>query len=197
MNNSGLFYDENSCIEGWEGNIQLSLLLQKVAESLLIYDIFLMHGATICFNESAYIFSGASGIGKTTHILKWLDSIPDVFVVNGDKPFIKFDKDGKVLACGSPWAGKENMNTNVIVPVKAIILMERAENNYIEQISFGQAFISLLQQIYRPDDADKMRKTLRLLKLLDGKVSFYRFQCNNFKGDSFRVTYEALTGNKL
>ncbi len=168
-------------------------ILIKMAEILLPYDILLMHGAVIAFNEQAYMFSATSGTGKTTHILKWLKHCPDAIVVNGDKPFIKFPEDGsQPLACGSPWAGKENLYTNTVVPLKSIILMERAEENHIEQISFAEAFIFLLQQVYRPEDEDKMRKTLRLMQRLNGPVSFWRFHCNNFKPDCFDVAYNAL-----
>ena len=70
--------------------------------------------------------------------------------------------------------------------------MERCEDNHIEQISFAEAFPSLLQQFYRPDDEDKMRKTLRLMQYLNPEVSFWRFQCNNFMDDCFDVAYNAL-----
>ena len=142
--------------------------------------------------EETYIFSAASGTGKTTHICKWLRHLPKAFVVNGDKPFLKFKNDGTVLACGSPWAGKENLYTNTMVPLKAIVLMERAEENHIEQISFAEAFPFLLQQIYRPINEEKMRKTLQMLQRLSLAVTFWRFQCNNYKDDCFDVIYNAL-----
>ena len=87
---------------------------------------------------------------------------------------------------------KENKYTNTMVPIKAIVCMERSEENHITEITFAQAFPFLLQQSYRPGDKDKMRKTLRLLQSLNGKVKFYRFKCNNFKDDCFEVAYNAL-----
>lgn len=169
-------------------------VLEKMAEALLTFDVLLMHGAVIALNGKAYMFTAVSGTGKTTHIMKWLEHCPDAFVVNGDKPFIRLNDDGTVLACGSPWAGKENLYTNTMVPLKSIILMERAEDNHIERISFAEAFPKLLQQTYRPEDPDKMRKTLKLMQWLNPAVSFWRFQCNNFKDDCFDVAYNALVG---
>ncbi len=169
---------------------------RRIVEKAIDYCVVLMHGAVIAVNDQACLFTAPSGTGKTTHIRKWLDHLPSAFVVNGDKPFIKINDDGSVLACGSPWAGKENMYTNTMVPLKAIVLMERAEENHIEQISFAQAFPTLLQQTYRPDDAEKMRKTLRLMQRLSPSVSFWRFQCNNFKDDCFDVAYNALVGKQ-
>ena len=172
-------------------------ILQQITLTLIDYSIILLHGATIAHSIGAYLFTAPSGTGKTTHILKWLSNYPEAFVVNGDKTFLKFEDDGTVLACGSPWAGKENMHTNTMVPLKAIVLMERAEDNHIEQISFAEAFPFLLQQVYRPEDEEKMRKTLRLMQRLGKSATFWRFQCNNFKDDCFQVAYEALVGKSL
>ena len=169
-------------------------VLRKISEVLLQFDVLLLHGAVVAVNGKSYLFTAPSGIGKTTHILKWLKHLPDACVVNGDKPFIKFGGDNNTLpmACGSPWAGKENMYTNTMVPLNAIILMERSENNHITQISFDEAFPTLLQQTYRPESIEKMRKTLKLLQRINSTVKFYRFQCNNFKDDCFDVAYNAL-----
>ena len=172
--------------------IKKPAILGKFSDALLDFDTILMHGAVVAFENAAYLFTALSGTGKTTNILKWLENLPNAFVVNGDKPFIRINDDGSVLACGSPWAGKENLYTNTMVPLKSIILMERAEENRIEQLSFAQAFPVLLQQTYRPDDEDKMRNTLRLMQRLNSIVSFWCFKCNNFKVDCFIVAYNAL-----
>ncbi len=165
---------------------------RKIANQTPLYGAVLFHGAAIAVDDEVYLFTAQSGTGKTTHMRYWLEEFGDrAVVVNGDKPFLKITDTG-VFACGSPWAGKENMYTNTMVPLKSIILMERAEENHIEQISFARAFPFLLQQVYRPDDEEKMRKTLKLMQRLDPAVSFWRFQCNNFKDDCFDVAYNAL-----
>lgn len=167
------------------------LMHRLIAEALLAFDTLLMHGAVVALDGAAYMFTAKSGTGKTTHVQNWLENIGGAYVVNGDKPFLIVGKDG-VLACGSPWAGKENLHTNTAVPLKAIVLLERAEENHMERISFIQAFPTLLQQAHRPDDPEKMRQTLRLLQRMNPAVSFLRFQCNNFKDDCFDVAYNAL-----
>ena len=172
-------------------------LLRMLSETLIDYDTFLMHGAVIAADGKAYLFTAPSGTGKTTHIRQWLERLPGAFVVNGDKPFIKTSGDGTPpLACGSPWGGKENLYTDAMVPLKAVILMERAEDNHMERVSFAEAFPTLLQQVYRPEDKGKMRKTLQLMQRLNPAVSFWRFRCNNFKPDCFDTAYSALTGEQ-
>ena len=183
--------------EQFEEQFDSSVIHEEVAKDLLQFDVILFHGAAIALSNSAFIFSAPSSVGKTTHILKWIEHLSNAYVINGDKPFIRFlSENNQVLVCGSPWAGKENMYTNTMVPLKSIILMERAEDNHIEQISFAEAFPKLLQQVYRPEDEEKMRKTLRLMQRLNGPVSFWRFQCNNFKDDCFDVAYNALVGKQ-
>lgn len=166
---------------------------RKISEKMLAYDTFLMHGAVVATGGNAYMFTAVSGTGKTTHVKKWLKQAEDAFIVNGDKPLIKIT-DSQAVACGTPWCGKEKMGTDAMVPLRAIALMERGENNEIEEITFGRAFAFLLQQTYRPADADKMRKTLALLTQLNGKVRFYKYTFNNLKKDAFAVSFSAMAG---
>lgn len=168
-------------------------ILRKISDRFIDFNIFLLHGAAIVLNNEAYIFTAHSGTGKTTHILKWMEKCPGAYVLNGDKPFILTFEDGRQpLVCGSPWAGKEEMFTNAMIPLKAIIMLERSENNDINEVSFIEALPTLLQQVYRPDDEARMRQTLELLKRLKNSVTFWRFKCNNFKEDSFFTSYNAL-----
>ena len=52
--------------------------------------------------------------------------------------------------------------------------------------------LTLFQQVYRPNDRGKMHQTLVLMERLSKTVSFWRFQCNNFKDNCFEVAYNAL-----
>ena len=164
---------------------------RKIVESLLDYSYLLMHGAVVSVKNNAFMFSAPSGTGKTTHIRKWLKYIEDSIVVNGDKPLIRVgDKD--IIACGTPWSGNEHLNTNIMVPLKAIAFLERSETNNIQEISFSQAYPYIIQQTHIPDDSQKARQTLDLISKLFGKLKFYRFRCNNYKDDCLKVAYDAL-----
>ena len=150
---------------------------RKIAVGMLKYDTFLMHGSVVATCGDAYLFTAPSGTGKTTHIKLWLENIPDSYVVNGDKPLIRV-REGYCEACGTPWSGKERMNTNVMVPLRAICLLERGVENSIEEISFLEAYTKLFQQTYLPTEADYVRKTMELIRKLSESVHFYRLACN-------------------
>ena len=175
---------------GSKGYLETLAVYRKIAEGMLDYDTFLMHGAAVCHNGKAYLFIAKSGTGKTTHVRLWLKNREDAFVVNGDKPLIRAGEE--VLVCGTPWSGKENLNRNIQVPLKSIIIMERSGENRMERLSFSQALPMLLQQTYRPMDASMMKKTINLLAGLNGRVSFFKFGFDNFKKDAFDVSFRAL-----
>lgn len=193
INSEKTRYEKNNGYTcSWDGNIEMTILLRKIAERLPDYGAFMMHGAAISVNNKAFVFSGESGVGKTTHIKKWLKTIPDSFVINGDKPCILTNP--YPIVCGSPWAGKENMKTNTMIPMKAVIFLERAAENSIRRVSISDAFPYLLQQTFHSADEKLMRKTLLLLKGLNSYVSFYQFRMNNFRDDCFDVVYNTLVG---
>ena len=180
--------------EPTDQELEVTALLRKISEGIVDYGAFVMHGAVIAFENKAYLFTGKSGTGKSTHIYLWKKNLPNAYIVNGDKPFILAGE--TPMACGSPWTGKEGVFTNTMVPLAAIVVMERYENNDMRRISFSEAFPTLFQQIYRPADGLRMRKTLDMLKALNGKVAFYRFKFNNLKDDCFEVAYTSLVGER-
>ena len=150
---------------------------RKIAVHMLDYDTFLMHGSAVAARGGAYLFTAPSGTGKTTHTKLWLENIPGSYVVNGDKPLIRV-RDGYCEACGTPWSGKESMNANAIVPLRAVCLLERGEENSIEELPFLMVYTSLLQQIYRPGEEGAVIKTIELLRRLGESVRIYRLACN-------------------
>ena len=157
--------------------LEVTAVLRKVTEALFDYDTLLFHGSTIAVDNQAYLFTAKSGTGKSTHTRLWRELLGDKAVmVNDDKPFLKITEDG-VLACGSPWNGKHRLGNNIQVPLKAICILERGEENSIKEISPKEALPMLIQQSARPADPKKMGKYMELIDRLTQKVKFYRMQC--------------------
>lgn len=184
-----LQYDNNQMIK----HLELLAIYRKILDRAIAYDAIMIHGAAIAVNDAAHVLCGKSGVGKTTHIQKWLKQNSDAYVINGDKPIIRLIN-GMFYVCGTPWSGKEHMNTNTMVPLKSILFMSRSEENSIVRIDFSQAFPCILNQIYRYKDMDKMHHTLDLLERMKDSVQFYSFSSNNYKADSYQVAYNAIIG---
>jgi hypothetical protein len=161
-----------------DGYLESVAAYRKIADQLPERHCAVFHGAVVAVDGVAYAFTASSGTGKTTHMNLWLAHFgPRALVVNGDKPILKLDG-GVAYACGTPWSGKEKLNTNTILPLKAICVLERDSTNHIEPISMSQALPTLVQQIYRPEDAAAMRATMIFMRELGSAVKLYRLGCN-------------------
>jgi len=160
-----------------ESYLETLSVYRKIAAGMLKYDTWLIHGSAVAVGHEAFLFTAPSGTGKTTHTKLWLEQVPGAFVINGDKPLLRM-RAGICEACGTPWSGKEAMNRNVIVPLRAICFLNRGSDNRIEEIPFRDAAPLLLQQSCRYSDSLMMQKTMQLVKQLGVCVRFYRLSCN-------------------
>ena len=162
------------------------VILRKIADVLIESNCLLIHGAAIEVEGRCFIFTADSGTGKTTHILNWLKKVPGTIVVNGDKPFIDYEKK---IVYGSPWSGKEGMNTNISSRLSGIILLERGEQNIISEIRFKELLPTLIQQTYLPAGINPVKGYQLLGQLKD--IPCYRLICN-MEEESAVVAYNGL-----
>lgn len=163
---------------------------RKVAEALAEHGVLLLHGAAISVDDRAYLFVAKSGTGKTTHINLWRELLGEkAVVVNGDKPFVQVGE--QVTVYGSPWCGKEGMNTNCAVRLAGICLLERGEENRIRKMEFNEAFPKLMSSVYRSKDAEKAQKIMQMVGMLENKVAFYQLQCTP-EPEAAKLAYEAM-----
>ena len=166
---------------------------RKIAEQMPSFDTVLMHGSCVAVDGEGYLFSAKSGTGKSTHTRLWREVFGDrAVMINDDKPLIRI-ADGGAVIYGTPWNGKHHLGTNCGVPLRAICLLERAEQNCIRRITAAEAYPYLVQQIYRPADAAAMRKTVQLIDRLSGSVALWRLGCN-MDPEAARVAYQAMKG---
>lgn len=150
---------------------------RKFSESIINDGYFLFHGSVVAVDDIGYLFTAKSGTGKTTHTNLWLKYFGNrAEIINGDKPIIKISHG--ISAFGTPWCGKENLNSNKSVPLKAICILNRDTVNHIEHISKKQAYPLLLQQCYRPENPAKMSASLSLLDKLCENVKIFSLGCN-------------------
>lgn len=151
---------------------------RKIAEKMPDFDTILFHGSAIAVDGQGYLFTARSGTGKSTHTRLWRELLGDKAVmVNDDKPLISMRGDG-VTVYGTPYNGKHKLGCDMSVPLKALCILTRAEQNYIERISRKKAYTMLLQQTYRPGDPVQMAKTLALVDKLADRTELYLLGCN-------------------
>lgn len=167
---------------------------RKIAEWLPTMGAVMFHGVVMAVNGCGYLFTARSGVGKTTHARLWLKNVPGSSIVNGDKPILRLQNE-VVLACGSPWMGKENYGENVNVPLEAICLLKRGQVNSIKPMSFTEALPVLLQQTYRPQDGSTMIATLDLIRNISSRIQLYTLTCNQ-QDEAALIAWNGMCSDK-
>ena len=170
-------------------------LYRKITAALLGHDILLFHGCVMGYAGRAYIFTAPSGTGKTTHSRLWLSEIPGSYVLNGDKPLLRVERD-RVLACGTPWQGKEKMGRNEMLPIAAICVLKRDSANRIRPLTAHDALPALIGQSNRPQEAEAMLKTLNLIDRLSKLTDLYELGCN-MEAEAAHVSFDAMAGGQI
>lgn len=120
-------------------NTEVLSLLTSVMLALEPSGYLAIHGCAFALDDSGILLTGASGSGKTTHALHWQNTFGKRFrFINGDIPFVKKERSG-VFAYGTPWNGKERLGGVDRVCLKAIIHLNRAEENHLKPTTFLEA----------------------------------------------------------
>ena len=164
---------------------------RKIAGEMLSRSTLLMHGSTIAVDGEGYLFTAKSGTGKSTHTRFWRDTFGDrAMMVNDDKPLLRITPQ-ETRVYGTPWDGKHHLSTNTSVPLTAICILERGEQNEITRIEPGSVLPMLLQQCHRPRDPRSLAQVLMLLDTMTKNVRFYRLRCN-LDPDAARVAFEGM-----
>lgn len=145
---------------------------------LLLFNGMMLHASAIEYNGRAYLFSGPSGMGKSTHTRLWQSLYGDaVQIFNDDKPALRRMEDGW-FAYGTPWCGKDGINQNKKVPLAGICFLKRGEENKIRRLDKKEAMQNVLWQTTRKlKDVNKMTALLGLVDKLVREIPIFELEC--------------------
>lgn len=99
---------------------------------------FILHSSYIKYNDKAILFSGPSGIGKSTQAELWV-KYKNAEIINGDRTAIRKDN-GIWNAYGLPYAGSSKIYKNITTPIKAIVVLRQSETNILKKLDKLEAF---------------------------------------------------------
>ncbi len=174
-----------------KGYLESLAIYRKIAEKILEYNGFLLHGVVAEVHKCGVAFLARSGVGKSTHARLWKELLKnEMTIINGDKPLVRII-DGKVFAYGTAWAGKENLHTNAKTELKKICFIERSENNACSKLCNRDVFERLITQVYKPNNAELFLKTLAHVDALLEHMEFYLIQCNT-DISAAQIAYETV-----
>jgi len=169
---------------------EFMLVHSIVSDYLVQKNCIVFHGSCVEHKGIGYIFTAVSGTGKSTHAELWHRELQADWI-NDDKPILHIAEDGVLTAYGSPWNGKHRRGKNASVVVKNMVILERGEKNYIEEISFAEAFPRLFSQTHKPEG--ERGAIFALMGKI--KVRCFRLTCN-MQPEAAWVAFEGMQKDK-
>lgn len=146
-------------------------------ESILLqHDRLCLHASFVQTDLGGILFSGASGIGKSTQAELWC-RYRNARQINGDRPILSKEGDGW-LAWGSPYAGSSKCYVNECYPIRVICLLEQAAECTLYRLTPAQAFRGIWAGLtVHSFESEFVEKASNLAIDLVGRVPIYRFAC--------------------
>ncbi len=141
------------------------VLSDQLSLKLLPFDAFVMHAAVVRAKDRTYAFCAPRGVGKSTHVRAWKSAFGEenVTVINGDKPIIRREKDGRFYAWGTPFCGKELWGGPYGAPLDSITFIDRGETDYVRPVTEREYLDRLIGQVVFAADARSMSRGAALL----------------------------------
>lgn len=102
---------------------------------------FLLHASWIQYRGKAILFTGPSGIGKSTQAALWCQ-LRGAELINGDRAAIFPTPDGAEVR-GIPYCGSSGVNQNRTMPLAAVVCLTQAPENSITRLTGSRAFRKL------------------------------------------------------
>ena len=147
-------------------------------KAIIKHNSVFIHSSALIYDGGAYLFSARSGVGKSTHTKLWREAFPDkVQMINDDKPVVRLYND-KVIAYGTPFDGGSGIANNISAPLKAIVFVERGEENSVSIPSTSEVIQNLYMSSLRFINKESATLMLSNFEKLVNLTDFYILKCN-------------------
>ena len=165
------------------------LHLIAIEELLLQKSAFLLHSSFVEINGYTVLFSGESGIGKSTQATLWKKHL-GADILNGDRCVIR-ELENEFYGCGSPWAGTSGIYRKEMAPIKGIFILKQSKENKVRRLK-AEAFSKLYQQsIVNEWNSEFVTGITDLIVRLLGQVPVYELSCRPDE-EAVKLAYNTL-----
>ncbi|MBR4083967.1 MAG: PqqD family peptide modification chaperone [Lachnospiraceae bacterium] len=135
-----------------------------------------LHSASLLYKEKAWLFSGHSGMGKSTHTNLW-KKLYKITLLNGDLNLLAFEN-GQPVVHGIPWCGTSEICTTVTVALGGIILLNQASSDRIEKLPEDKKQLLVSQRLISPAwTTDLFDRNMKIVKDIVSKIMVCKLHC--------------------
>ena len=134
------------------------------------------HASCVDTELGGILFSGVSGIGKSTQAELWC-RCRNARQINGDRPILSRSETGW-LAWGAPYAGSSRCYVNDCCNVAAIVMLRQEKECFLRRLGVAEAFREVWRGLPLYSwDRDFMERASSLTMDLVTEVPVYAFGC--------------------
>lgn len=153
---------------------------------------FAIHSASILYRDQVWIFSGHSGMGKSTHTNLWKEQF-GTKIINGDLNLIgwssgkqdssrqnadKPSSKGHPIVYGMPWCGTSGIASTKSYPLGGIVLLGRSDNDHFEPLTNDQKIVRVMQRMISPVwEEEMLNQNLTCAEKLAKQIPIFYFLC--------------------
>ncbi len=169
-----------------------SLPLAAICSRFAYYNAFLIHASCVSISGNGVLFTGFSGIGKTTQAELWA-RVLGAEIINGDKAFIR-EINGAFYGCGLPWKGSSDYCLNKMTELKAIVVLDKSSENKLVRLNASQASERFIPHMFMPYwDKKCLNKTFDAVESVVRNVPIFSLECRADE-EAVKITYDAVFG---
>lgn len=139
--------------------------------------LFAIHSASILYQEKAWLFSGHSGMGKSTHTALWHE-LWDIPYLNGDLNLLGL-QDDHIIVYGIPWCGTSGIFTTRQYELGGIVLLGRdTQTDHLEELSPSEKILRVMQRMISPSWKElQLSQNLSFAEKIAEHVPVLHFLC--------------------
>lgn len=171
------------------GTSEYALPLAAICSRFSYFNAILMHASCVDIGGEGVIFTGFSGVGKTTQAILWRDYL-GAEIINGDKMFVR-EINGEFYGCGLPWKGSSPYCLNKKTKLRGIVILRQAKENKLSRLG-AEAFELFLPHLFMPHWDEKcLGNALDTVGKLLENVPVYLLECRPDE-EAVKLTYNEI-----
>lgn len=140
------------------------------------YGMYAIHSASLLYQNRAWLFSGPSGTGKSTHTDLWKE-YKKTPILNGDLNLLAFNAKEPAIF-GIPWCGTSGICDSRTYPLGGITLLKQDSSNQLYPLSPDKKMLLVLQRLISPLwTREMMEEMLLFLQQIVPEIQVFQLGC--------------------